>query len=337
MEIALFDIKEKSMEEYFKKKLKKHKLKFFSNSIHEVPTREYKNSSVIIVFIYSKVSENIIDKLAKLKLILTQSTGYDHIDLKYCMEKGIKVGYVPFYGENTVAEHTFALILNLSRKIHKSYLRTIQSNFSIDGLRGFDLKDKTLGVIGVGHIGLHVIRIAKGFGMHVKACDTAKDMFTSEILHYKYAELEEVLKTSDIISLHLPLNKHTHHFLDEDKIKLTKKGVIIINTSRGALIDTNILYKYIKSGHIAGVGLDVIEGEEFIAHEDELIGNPQINDNMKILLLDKKLFELDNVIFTPHNAFNSKEAIHRILETTIENFESFLKSNEVKYSVIKHS
>ncbi|MCA9459123.1 MAG: hydroxyacid dehydrogenase [Nanoarchaeota archaeon] len=333
MEIAFFDIKDKVGINYFKKNLKEHKLIFFEEAIQDVPTRKYKNAQIIVVFIYSNFSKQIIDKLPKLKLILTQSTGFDHIDIQYCKEKGIQVGYVPYYGENTVAEHTFALMLNLSRKVHKSYLRTVHDDFSIDGLRGFDLKGKVLGIIGVGHIGLHVIRIAKGFGMHVKAFDINNDSFLSEVLHFDYASLDEILKTSDIITLHMPLNKNTYHFLDENRLKMTKKGVIIINTSRGALINTNTLYNFLKKGHIGGAALDVIEGEEHISHEDELLNNPKLQEKLTQIIMDKNIFKMDNVIFTPHNAFNSQEALNRIMETTIENINTFKSNGEVKYKI----
>ena len=335
MEIAFFDVKGKEMKDFFSNKLKKDKLLFFEKSIHEVPIKEYKNVEGVVVFIYSKVTSEIIKNLPKLKFVTTQSTGFDHVDVKYCEKKGIKVGYVPFYGENTVAEHTFALILNLSRKVHLSYMRTLKGDYSIDGLRGFDLKGKTLGIIGVGHIGLHVIRMAKGFGMHVKAYDIGKDTFMSEVLHFQYSNLDDLLKTSDIISLHMPLNVHTQHFLNEKLLKKTKKGVLIINTARGGLIDTNALYNYLKKGHVGGVGIDVIEGEELIGHEDELVNNPKANKNLKLVEIDKKMFEMENVIFTPHNAFNSREAIERIMSTTIENILNYTENKDVKYSVIK--
>jgi D-lactate dehydrogenase len=334
MDIAFFDVKDKREENYFKKNLKGHRLKFFNNSIEKVPTREFKNSQIVVVFIHSTVSAQIIDKLPKLKVILTQSTGFDHIDISYAIKKNILIGNVPFYGENTVAEHTFALILNLSRKVHKSYMRTRNNNYSIQGLEGFDLKGKTLGIIGVGHIGLHVIRIAKGFGMHVKAYDINHDMFLSEIMHFKYSPLDELLKTADIVTLHMPLNKHTEHFLDESKLKLCKKGVFIINTSRGAIVDTDALYKYLKKGHIGGAGLDVIEGEELISHEDELLNNDEVHEKLGQIMKDKKIFQMDNVIFTPHNAFNSIEAITRIRQSTIENISEFSNKKEVKYKII---
>ncbi len=329
--IAFFEIN-KSEQDYVKKQLKGFKILFFEEEIQNVNPKKFLDVDLISVFIYSKVSEDIINQIPKLKGIITRSTGFDHIDTTYCSYRNIEVGNVPFYGENTVAEHTFALILNLSRKVHESYNRCKNENFSNEGLEGFDLKDKTLGIIGVGHIGMHVIRMAKGFGMHVKAFDLNKDEFTAEILHFDYASLDEILKTSDIISLHMPYNKFTHHFIDNKKISQMKKGVIIINTARGALIDTNALYSALKNNHVGGAGLDVIEGEELIKEQDDIM-NSHSRKKIFEIFRDKEIFKMPNVIFTPHNAFNSKEAKQRILDSTIENIKELKENNKLKYKV----
>ncbi len=333
MKITFFDIKEEEEISFLKKKLKKHNIQFFSESIQEVPLEKFKDSEIICVFIYSEVNQMILKKLKKLKCVLTRSTGFDHIDTSFCSKNNIFVGNVPFYGENTVAEHTFALMLNLARNVHKSYLREKKGDFSIDGLRGFDLKGKTLGILGVGHIGLHVIKMARGFGMNVLAYDINQNHFLSEVLHYSYASFDEILKQSDIISLHMPLNTYTKHILDDKTLSLTKKGVTIINTSRGELIDSQALYTYLKSGHIGGAGLDVIEGEEHITHEDELIGNKEKHEEIAQLMTNKEILKHENVIFTPHNAFNSHEAVRRILLATIDNIEEFEERKKVKYAI----
>ena len=333
MNISIFDVRDKKEENFFKKELKGHTLNFFKKSAHEVPTSTYKNTQILVVFINSNITQDIIDKLPNLKCIVTKSTGFDHIDVEYAKSKGIQIGNVPTYGENTVAEHTLALMLNLARNVHKSYLRTTRQDLSIEGLQGFDLKGKTLGVLGVGHIGLHVIRVAQALGMNVKAYDVSQNEFLSEVLHFKYASLDEILSTSDILTLHMPHNKHTHHFLNEDTLKKTKKGVMVINTARGELIDTVALYKFLKKGHVAGAGLDVIEGENLLTHEEELLSNTKYHDKLAQIALDKKIFEMENVIFTPHNAFNSQEAIMRILQTSLEQIQEFSKSKTCKYSV----
>lgn len=330
MEISFFEI-DKQTQDYIKKQLKGFKLNFFEQTIQEINPTKYKSSDLISVFIYSKIDRQTIESIPKLKAIMTRSTGFDHIDLDTCNFRNILVGNVPFYGENTVAEHTFALILNLSRKVHESYMRCKKEDYSIEGLEGFDLKGKTLGVIGVGHIGMHVIRIAKGFGMHVKAFDLHQDIFTSEILHYTYTDVDNILKNSDIISLHMPYNKFTHHFINKEKLSKMKKGAILINTARGGLVDTDALYQALKAGQIGGAGLDVIEGEELIRDDDAL----DVHSMKKIhqIFRDKEIFKMPNVIFTPHNAFNSYEANKRIIDTTLENIENFKKENRPKYQL----
>src|SRR5437016_4686738 len=197
------------------------------------------DAEVVSPFIYTKLTAELLARLPGLKLITTRSTGFDHIDVAECGRRGITVCNVPFYGENTVAEHTFALILALSRKVHEAFVRVRAGNFSLDGLRGFDLKDKTIGVVGAGHIGLHVIRIARGFGMKVLAFDVKRDSFWAEVLGFEYAELNEVLAHSDIITLHAPYSRHTHHLINRDNIHQIKRGAILINTARGGLVNTD--------------------------------------------------------------------------------------------------
>ncbi|PIY59824.1 hydroxyacid dehydrogenase, partial [Candidatus Woesearchaeota archaeon CG_4_10_14_0_8_um_filter_47_5] len=324
--IAFFELKpwEKA---YLRKKLKKHTLLFFDGPITDANLSFAKKAGIISVFIYSQVSEAVLKKLPKLKVITTRSTGFDHIDLAACKKRGIIVGNVPFYGENTVAEHTFALILSLSRNIHKSYVRTLQDDYSIEGLTGFDLKNKTIGIIGGGHIGMHVAKIAKGFDMSVLVYDVQKNELLAKALGFTYASLEALLRASDIITLHLPLNKHTEHIINADNITLLKKGAILINTARGSLVDTDALYDALKKGRLGGAGLDVIEGEELIKEEGQLLHQEKdnIKDNIEVwraVVRDHSIFKMDNVVFTPHNAFNSREALVRILDATIENIEA---------------
>jgi len=326
--IAFFEVKpwEKN---YLKKKLKGHSLRFFEEPIDKENIKKIKDSEIISVFIYSKINKDILKKLPKLKLITTRSTGFDHINLKECKKKGIFVCNVPYYGENTVAEHTFGLILALSRHIHKSYVRTLRNDFSIEGLTGFDLKGKTIGIIGAGHIGLHVARIARAFGMHVRAFDIHKDDFLAEVINFKYIDLDKLLKKADIVTLHVPYNKFTHHLIDKKNIKKMKKGAILINTARGGVVDTDALLEALKSKKLAGAGLDVVEGEELIKEEHELLHKSKNPEKWRTIVRNHKLFELDNVVFTPHNAFNSKEALIRILDTTIENMKAYFAKNVV--------
>ena len=316
MKIAFFETTEheKSM---FEKAFENDDLIFFEEEIQDVDVNKFKDADIISVFVHSKVSKDIMEKMSKLETITTRSTGVDHIDANYCKEKGITIKNVPLYGENTVAEHTFALILSLSRKIHKSYIRTINGNFSPDGIQGFDLEDKTLGIIGGGRIGLHVARMAKSFGMHVRVYDIKEDEFLAELINFKYVSLDDIYKESDIISLHVPLNNATYHMINSDSIKKFKKGAILINTARGGLVDTEVVLNALEDGTLSGVGLDVIEGEELLLEEN--IFNSPIEKAGKLISESKKLLENENVVITPHNAFNSIEAVNRIINKTIEN------------------
>jgi len=303
--------------ERFSKNLTGHTLRFFEQTIQNVEQEKYLDSDVISVFIHSKVDEKVLDKCDKLKLIATRSTGTDHINLDYTNSKNTSVKNVALYGENTVAEHTFALMLSLSRKIHESYIETTGGNFSTTGLMGFDLKGKTIGIIGGGRIGLHVARMARSFGMHVRVYDIHKDNFMAELINFKYLSLDELLKVSDIISLHVPLNTHTYHVINKESISKMKDGVIIINTARGGLINNTDLIDALEDGKIYGAGLDVLEGEEFLFEEN--ISNSPIESAAKVIVESTLLSKMPNVVITPHNAFNSIEAVHRIIDTTIEN------------------
>ena len=303
--------------ERFSEKLTGHTLRFFEDTIQNVEQKHYLDSDIISVFIHSKVNKQNIDKCSNLKLITTRSTGTDHIDLEYAKDNNIQIKNVALYGENTVAEHTFALMLALSRKIHQSYIETARGNFSTTGLMGFDLKDKTIGIIGGGRIGLHVARMARSFGMHVRVYDINKDNFMSELINFKYLPLDELLKVSDIISLHVPLNTHTKHIINKNTISQMKDGVVIINTARGGLINNTDLIDGLESGKIYGAGLDVLEGEEFLFEES--ISNSPIENAAKVIVESTLLSKMPNVVITPHNAFNSIEAVHRIIDTTIEN------------------
>ena len=328
MKIAIFEIK-KWEKAHMKRKLKGHTLEFFSTPISEDNIKKLKSFDAISVFIYSQVDKKRISKLPKLKLIATRSTGFDHIDLKECKKKKITVCNVPFYGENTVAEHTFALVLSISRNIHKSYVRTLRNDFTIDGLIGFDLKGKTLGLIGGGHIGMHVARMAKGFGMEVLVHDTNKNNFLSEVLDFEYTDFDDLLKKSDIVTLHVPYNKHTHHLMNKKTFSLMKKGSILINTARGGVIDTDALIDALDKKILAGAGLDVLEGEKLIKEEKQLLHENHKTEALGELVKDHILLSKDNVVFTPHIAFYSKEALERILDTTILNISGF-KNKKIK-------
>ena len=326
MKIAFFETKDWERE-YIKTKLEEHDLEFYEEPLNLENADNVKSFEIISIFIYSKISPDILEKLPKLKLIVTRSTGFEHIDLEECKRRTILVSNVPSYGENTVAEHTFALILSLSRNIHKSYLRTIRKDFSIEGLKGFDIKGKTLGVIGAGHIGLHVIKIAKGFGMKVLAYDTNQNKFLAEVLGFEYVPLKELLNSSDIITLHVPYTKKTHHLIDKDAINQMKKDAILINTSRGGVIDTEAVIDGLSKKILAGVGIDVLETEDLIKEEKQLLYDEKRLEILGNLVKDHLLLSKDNVVYTPHIAFYSQEALERILDTTIQNIISFMANS----------
>jgi D-lactate dehydrogenase len=277
----------------------------------------------ISVFIYSHVTREIIDAIPNLKWIATRSTGFDHIDMAACRERGIAVSNVPSYGENTVAEHTIALLLMLSRKVHQSVLQMRRGRVDLAELTGFDLQGKTIGVVGAGHIGLHVIRIARGFGMRVLAFDTRREAFLADLLGFEYAPLDRLLEESDIVTLHCPLTGKTFHLLGRDEFARMKPGAVLVNTSRGGLVDTDALVDALESGKIAGAGLDVLEGEELIKEEKQLLQQPRDVERLHTAVRNRVLLARENVVFTPHNAFNSREALVRILEVTLGNLEAF--------------
>ncbi|MER3474444.1 MAG: hydroxyacid dehydrogenase [Armatimonadota bacterium] len=279
----------------------------------------------IAVFIGTKISPATLEALPRLRLILTMSTGFDHIDLDACRQRGITVCNVPHYGENTVAEHTFALILSLSRKLHAAYFQGLRGEYQMRALRGFDLYGKTLGVIGAGNIGLHVIRIARGFGMRVLAYDARPQRLLADVLGFTYTDLDTLLAESDIVTLHVPATPATHHLINRDTLSKMKRGALLINTARGAVVDTEALLWALEEGILAGAGLDVIEGEEYITEESALLRKPLAEQTLRQLVQAHLLLKRENVVFTPHIAFNSQEAVERILDTTLENLQAFLR------------
>ena len=298
-------------------------VKFFPDPLTEETIRMAAGAEILSVFIYSTLNAVALKQLPRLRFIATRSTGFDHIDLGACRKRQIAVSNVPSYGENTVAEHTFALILSLSRNIHKAYVKTIKSDFSLEGLQGFDLKGKTIGVVGGGHIGLHVIKMAKGFGMDVLVYDVRKNIFLSEVLDFRYVSLEELLRRADIVSLHVPYLPSTHHLMNRARFQMMKRGGLLINTARGGLVDTDALVWALEEGIVGGAGLDVLEGEELVKEERQLLSKDFSKEKLATALRNHILLHRENVVITPHIAFDSREALQRILETTVSNITGF--------------
>lgn len=298
------------------------------NSVSDTEIAPYLDSEIISVFTHSNVISNAqLDKFKNLKLITTRSTGFNHIDLEYCKTRGITVCNVPKYGETTVAEFAFGLLLALARKIIQGRNGMAHNHVEISNYMGFDLFGKTIGIIGTGSIGRHMIGLAQGFGMKI----IAYDPYPTEALKKLYVpSLQDIFKQADIISLHVPSTPQNHHMLDETAFSMMKQGVIIINTARGDLIDTQALYCAIRSGIVGGTGLDVLENEDFLIHDDVLTC-PRATDQDMLLdsAMNLKLLQFRNVIATPHIAFNSVDAINRINASTFNNIMAFLKGKPV--------
>jgi len=327
--IAFFEIDE-YQKDYFKKNIQDHELIFEAEALE--PDKEYENSQlfeaeILSIFAFSQVNREVLEKFPNLKFVTTRSAGFDHIDLDYCREKGIVVSNVPAYGMHSVAEHTFALILALSQKIVPSVERTREGDFSLDGLRGFELYGKTLGIVGTGRIGSVVAEIGLGLGMKVIAYNRHVDDALLE-KGVEFMSLEELLPKSDVVSLHLPYNKETHHIINSENISKFKKGSILVNNARGGLLETQAILDGLNNGYISAVGLDVLEEEPAMREEAELLSVKYLEKNdLKTQLLDHILLNRKEVLITPHNAFNSDEAVQQIMDTTAGNIKSYLDGN----------
>jgi D-lactate dehydrogenase len=326
MKIAFFEMSEEWEREYMRKNLKGQTLYFFDGELNEKNIDQVKDFNIISVFIYSNINKNLISKLKRVKAIITRSTGFDHIDVKICNKNNICVYNIPRYGSNTVAEYTFALLLALSRKIIKSNERVRQLNFNLDGLRGIDLKGKVIGIVGLGEIGTNVAEIAKGFGMNILVYTKARDTNLSKKIGFKYVTFNYLLKNSDVITFHVPLTPSTKHMVNRNNINTIKKGAFLINTSRGEVVETESIIKALDKSILAGAGLDVLEEEELIKDERELLLKNHSREELKSALEENILLEHDNVIVTPHNAFNTKEALQRILDVTIKDIKNAISN-----------
>jgi D-lactate dehydrogenase len=325
MKIAIYETKDWESE-HIRQKLLGQELFFYQQALNP-RNLSSTDAEILVPFVGCELSAAVLKHFGKLKFIATKSTGFDHIDLAFCRQKEIPVSNVPTYGENTVAEFAFALMLALSRKLYPALKRVKEEgDFSYEDLTGFDLKGKTLGVVGTGHIGVHVIRIAFGFDMKILAFDPHPNQQLVKDFGVRFLDLPELLKNSDIVTLHVPYLPATHHLINRDNVKLFKPGSWLINTARGGLVETSALLQALGSGQMAGAGLDVLEEEGFVKDEMSLLnsGHPS-REELKTVLADHELMRMKNVLITPHNAFNTKEAVERILDTTIANIESFIK------------
>lgn len=291
---------------------------------------EFLHAEIVSTFIHSEVGAETLVKLPNLHGVVTRSTGYDHIDVGYCKDHHITVCNVPEYGTNTVAEHTFALILTLTRKMLPSILELRNPDFRYENLTGMDVFGKTLGIVGLGKIGTRVAEIARAFGMKVHVYNRTQKMEPALKIGFHYVDLETLLRTSDIVSLHMAHNEHTHHIINMGNISMMKKNSFLVNTARGGLVQTDAIMYGLQTGILAGVGLDVLEAEKDITEEAVMMEakSPHMEE-LKSLLYDYILLRHPKVVVTPHNAFNSKEALDRIAEVSVENVKALLKNQPI--------
>ncbi len=324
--IVFFDV-----DEIFKQFAESHPIEglnfvLFEESLNGISTKKieaYRDCEIISLFVHSETVDNArLDLFPNLKVIATRSTGFNHIDLDYCKKRGIVVLNVPRYGEATVAEFAFGMLLALSRKIIQGRNAMAHNHIEIEKYMGFDLLGKTIGIIGTGSIGRHMIKIAQGFGMKILAYDPYQN---PELKDFYVSDLSEIYKNADIISLHVPSTPQNFHLINKEAFDMMKRGVIIVNTARGDLIDTQALYWALRQGIVGGAGLDVLENEDFLLH-DEVDTSGRVNDTDFLLdsAMNLKLLQFKNVIATPHIAFNSIDAINRINQTTFDNIKSYL-------------
>lgn len=281
-------------------------------------------AEIISTFVNSRLGSDVLGRFCDLKLIATRSTGYDHIDRDWCAAHGVTIANVPDYGDATVAEHAFALLLAVARNLVEAVARTRRGSFSQDGLRGIELRGKVLGVIGTGRIGRKVIEIAGGFGMEIVAHDLHPDGEAAARLGFRYDDLDAVLAAADVLTLHVPATKGTASLIGDREFALMKPGAVLINTARGNVVDVPALVRALAEGRLRAAGLDVLPQEPLIREEAEIFrGAWSEGHDLKALVANHVLLRFPNVIVTPHTAYNTEAAVRRIIDTTLANIEAF--------------
>lgn len=303
-----------------------YELKFLESRLTPDTAKLSVGYDAVCAFVNDDVSAKTIDVLSEcgVRLIAMRCAGFNNVDMKHAYNR-IHVVRVPKYSPYAVAEHAIALLMTLNRRTHRAYIRTRDHNFTLSGLLGFDLHGKTVGVIGTGQIGRCFIDICRGFGMKILAYDP----YPAKNVDYSYVSLDELFKSSDIISLHCPLTPETHHIINAETLTKLKKGVVILNTSRGALIDTQALLDGLKTEKIGGAALDVYEEESEVFFED--CSNQVILDDQLMLLLG-----FNNVIITSHQAFFTREALDKIGEITLMNLKQFDSKEQLDNEICYH-
>lgn len=288
----------------------------------------YADIEVACIFLGSRLDVATLRQLPKLRNIVTRSTGVDHIDITFCTRRGIQVCNVPSYGDPTIAEHTFALLLMIAHRMTEATWRTRRGQFFSENLRGFDLCGKTIGVVGTGAIGRSVVRLARGFGMNVLANDINPDPLFARDWSTRYVPLDVLLSQSDIVSLHIPLTTDTQGMIDKTAFERMKNSVVFINTARGEVTETDALLAALQSGKVAAAGLDVLADEHLLRNAAPHEGTLSPTEK-KHLELNRLLLEHPAVVATPHSAFNTDEALQRINQTTLESLIAISESRPV--------
>jgi len=303
-----------------------HELHFHTTRLEEKTAKLAAGSQAVCAFVNDVLDRATLTALKKngVSLVALRCAGYNHVDLTAARDLGMTVVRVPAYSPYAVAEHALALLLALNRKVHRSYNRVRESNFSLEGLVGFDLRGKTIGIVGTGKIGAVFANIMAGFGCRLLAYDA----YPRTDLPVTYVEAKQLLAESDVISLHVPLLPETYHFLKAETIAQLKRGVIIVNTSRGALIEAHALIEGLKSGHVGGAALDVYEEEAGIFFHD-LSGRVLQDDVLA------RLISMPNVLITSHQAFLTHEALANIAQTTLESISAFERSDVSEQVLVK--
>lgn len=295
---------------------------FYDFLLNEKTAKMAKGCEVVCAFVNDDLSRPVLEQLAYrgIKMIALRCAGFNNVDLDAAKELNIAVARVPAYSPEAVAEHAVGLMMTLNRRFHKAYQRTRDANFSLEGLVGFNFHGRTAGIIGTGKIGLATIRILRGLGMNVLCYDPYPSDIAIE-LGATYCELDELIHQSDVISLHCPMTQENYHLLDETAFSKMKDGVMIINTSRGELLDSVAAIEFLKQGRIGALGLDVYESEKELFFQDK--SNDVIVDDVF-----RRLSACHNVIFTGHQAFLTEDALRNIAETTLDNITSFAADNQ---------
>ena len=285
---------------------------------------EYADADVISVFTTSRVNAKVLKQFKNLKLIALRSVGFNHVDMQYCRENHIVVENSPNYGNQSVAEFALALLMDVLRKVTMSYLGYKDAKVHPSCLMGLELYGKTMGIVGLGAIGSTFAKISHGLGMKILGYDKNEKENLKRDLNVVYTDFDTLVRKSDFISIHAPLTQENYHMFDEDSFEKMKNSAILINTGRGELIDTSALFNALVNKKILGAGLDVLENEQTITDVDYMLGINRLDKlTLEQTIINSRLFQLDNVILTPHIAYNTKEAVERILNTTLDNIQQF--------------